>query len=267
MRLAMLQTAGDRHGNPAANLDRLGAAAAQAAASGADLLLAPEMFLSGYNIGRAALQARAEAPDGPAARHAAILARRHGIALCYGYPERGPDGAIYNAARLVDRTGAVRLTYRKTHLYGSLDRDLFAPGDGIGEVVEIAGLKMGLLICYDIEFPEAARALALNGADLILVPTANMKPFVGVSNVVVPARAFENLLFVAYANRVGQEGELTYLGMSCVGEPSGGHLVLAGEEDGIIYADLDPAALKAARASNGHLADRRPELYGRLSPG
>ncbi|MDR6951087.1 putative amidohydrolase [Ancylobacter sp. 3268] len=264
MRLAMLQTAGDRHGNPAANLDRLGAAAQHAAASGADLLLAPEMFLSGYNIGRAALQARAEAPDGPAARHAAILARRHGIALAYGYPERGPGGEIYNAARLVDRTGAVRLTYRKTHLYGSLDRDMFAAGDGLGEVAEIAGLKVGLLICYDIEFPEAARALALAGADVILVPTANMKPFVGVSNVVVPARAFENLVYVAYANRIGSEGELDYLGMSCVGEPTGGHLVIAGNEDGLIFADLDPAALRAARAANRHLADRRPELYGPL---
>ncbi|WGD31076.1 carbon-nitrogen hydrolase family protein [Ancylobacter sp. WKF20] len=261
MRLAMLQTAGDPENRVAANLDRLADAAGRAAAGGADLLLAPEMFLTGYNIGRAAADVVAEPVDGPSARHAAEIARTHNIALCFGYPERGPDGAIYNAALLIDADGRQLLNFRKTHLFGDLDRAMFAPGPGTAEVVEVAGLKAGLLICYDVEFPEAVRALALNGADLVLVPTANMKPYDPVSLYVVPARAFENELFVAYANRCGVEGELEYMGLSCVGDPSGGNLVLAGDGEELIFADLTPEALARGRALNTHMRDRRPGLY------
>lgn len=264
MRIALWQTAGDRENRPSANLDLLEAAAARAAAGGAGLLLAPEMFLSGYNIGRAAAERLAEPADGPSAQRAAGIARRHRIALCYGYPERGADGTVYNAARLLDRTGAALLNYRKAHLFAALDREMFTPGDVLTETAELDGLRLGLLICYDVEFPEAVRALALAGADLVLVPTANMKPYDAVSNLIVPARAFENGLFVAYANRCGSEGGLDYLGLSCVGDPNGGNLVIAGEDEELVFADILPERLGAARRFNAHLKDRRPETYGVL---
>ncbi|MCS0503433.1 carbon-nitrogen hydrolase family protein [Ancylobacter mangrovi] len=265
MRIALLQTAGDPDNRPAANLDRLEAAAARAAGNGAELLLAPEMFLSGYNIGRDMAARLAEPADGPSARRAGEIARRHGIALCYGYPERGEDGAVHNAALLLDHTGAPRLNYRKAHLFAALDRAMFAAGDELTAVAEIGGLRLGILICYDVEFPEAVRALALAGADLVLVPTANMKPYDAVSHLVVPARAFENGLFVAYANRCGSEGDLDYLGLSCVGDPNGGNLVLAGDGEEILYADILPERLAAARRFNSHLKDRRPDAYGSLT--
>ncbi len=267
MRLAMLQTAGDPQNRVPANLDRLADAAARAAAGGADLLLAPEMFLTGYNIGRAAAEAVAEPADGPSATRAAEIARAYDIALCYGYPERSADGAIYNAALLIDRSGRQLLNFRKTHLFGDLDRAMFAPGPGTAEVVEVAGMKVGLLICYDVEFPEAVRALALNGADLVLVPTANMKPYDPVSLFVVPARAFENELFVAYANRCGSEGELDYMGLSCVGDPAGGNLVLAGDGEELVFADLTPESLARGRRMNTHMRDRLPETYETLFAG
>ncbi|WP_371345973.1 carbon-nitrogen hydrolase family protein [Ancylobacter sp. IITR112] len=265
MRLALLQTAGDPFNAPAANLARLDAAAAQAAAGGADLLLAPEMFLTGYNIGHEAAQATAEPADGPSARRAAAIARAHNIGLCYGYPERGADGAVYNSCLLLDKDGGTLLNFRKTHLFGDLDRAMFAPGEGTAELVRFAGYSIGMLICYDVEFPEAVRALALAGADLVLVPTANMKPYDAVSLYVVPARAFENELFIAYANRCGVEGELDYMGLSCVGDPMGGNLVLAGDGEELVFADLDPARLNEARRLSTHLGDRRPEVYGRSS--
>lgn len=264
MRLALFQTAGDPSNRAAANLDRLDEAAARAAADGANLLLAPEMFLCGYNIGAAAASDAAEPADGPSARRAAEIAHRHGIALCYGYAERGADGTVYNSALLIDASGAARANYRKTHLFGELDRGMFVPGTAPSPVVELGGLKIGLAICYDVEFPELVRDLALAGADLVLVPTANMAPFTAVSELLVPARAFENELYVAYANRVGREGELTYLGMSCVGAPAGGNLVLGDGEERLLFAEIDPADLQAARSANSHLMDRRPDLYGRL---
>ena len=265
MRLALWQTAGDPGNDPAANLDRLEAAAAKAAAGGADLLLAPEMFLTGYNIGREAALAKAEPAEGPSARRAADIARAHGIGLCYGYPERGDGGAIYNSCLLLDKDGTRLLNFRKTHLFGDLDRAMFAPGEGTAELARFEGYGVGMLICYDVEFPEAVRALALAGADLVLVPTANMKPYDAVSLYVVPARAFENELYVAYANRCGVEGELDYMGLSCVGDPMGGNLVLAGDGEELIFADLDPARLREARRLSTHLGVRRPDVPGRSS--
>ncbi len=265
LRIALWQTAGDPGNNAGANLDRLEAAAAAAAAAGAGLLVAPEMFLSGYAIGREAAARAAEPAEGPAFSRAAQIARRHAIALAYGYPERGPDGAVYNAAALVGADGSLLLNYRKTHLFAALDRSMFAPGQEIGRLARLGPFAVGLLICYDVEHPEAVRSLALAGADLVIVPTANMKPHERVSHLVVPARAFENSVYVAYANRVGREADLDYLGLSCVGGPAGGNVALAGEGEELIVAELSRAALEAARRFNTYLADRRPDLYAALA--
>ncbi|GLK71392.1 carbon-nitrogen hydrolase family protein [Ancylobacter dichloromethanicus] len=265
MRLALFQTAGDPSNDPAANLERLDAAAAAASQRGADLLVAPEMFLTGYNIGRHAARTKAETFNGPSARRAASIARAHNIGLCYGYPEFG-GGTVYNSCLLLGRDGTTLLNYRKTHLFGDLDRAMFTPGEGSAALADFAGYKVGMLICYDVEFPEAVRALALAGADLVLVPTANMKPYDAVSYFVVPSRAFENELFVAYANRCGAEGELDYMGLSCVGDPMGGNLVLGSEGEELLFADLGLDRLREARALNTHVPDRRPEVYARLIP-
>jgi predicted amidohydrolase len=94
------------------------------------------------------------------------------------------------------------------------------------------------------------------------VPTALMHPFDAVARILVPARAVENQVFVAYANRSGREGDLHYCGQSCVVGPDGADLARAGRAEQLILADLDPARLSASRLANPYLADRRPELYG-----
>jgi predicted amidohydrolase len=251
-------------GTAARNLDRLEARAAAAASAGASLLICPEMFLTGYNIGAAAAARLAEAADGPSLARAARIARDHGIGLLFGYPERGGDGAIYNAASLIDRDGAALASYRKCHLFGDLDRAMFRAGSRLPEVVEMDGVRVGLAICYDIEFPETVRLLALCGADLVVVPTALMDPFEIVARTLVPARAVENQLFLAYANRCGQEGDLRYCGLSCVVGPDGVDLVRAGRGEELVFADLDLDRLRASRSLNTYLRDRRPELYAPL---
>jgi predicted amidohydrolase len=264
MRIAFLQAASEI-GDPARNLDRLARGARAAAGQGAGLLIAPEMFLTGYNIGAAAVARCAEPADGPSARRAAEIARDSGIALLYGYPERGADGAIHNAARLIGRDGRFLLNHRKTHLFGELDRGLFTPGGDTFDVAELDGLRIGVLICYEVEFPELVRRHALAGVDAVLVPTALMKPYEIVTNCVVPARAFENQIFVAYANRVGMEGELAYCGLSCLAGPDGTVLVRGGEGEELLTAEMDRTLLVASRAAGGFLADRRPALYRSLS--
>lgn len=261
MRIALLQCP---PGAPdtAAGLARLGAFAADAAASGAALLLTPEMFLTGYAIGAEAVARLAEPADGPAAGAIAAICRSHGIAILYGYPERGADGAVYNAVQMIGADGTRLANYRKTHLFGEVDRAQFRAGDAPSPVIEFGGLRVGFAICYDIEFPEVARALALAGAEVVLVPTANMTPFESVATRLVPARAEENTLFVAYANYVGREAGFTYCGLSCVVAPDGADLARAGVEDEtLLLADLDRARLDAARSRVTYLRDRRPELY------
>lgn len=236
--------------------------AKDAATAGARLLILPEMFLTGYHIGPEAVGQLAEPASGPSAEKAASIARATGIALLYGYPERGEDGRIYNAAILVNGDGRAIANHRKTHLFGDIDRNAFSPGEGPPTIAELEGIKLGILICYDVEFPENVRLLALAGADVVAVPTALMAPYDFIADRLVPARAYENQLFLAYANRTGQEQELDYLGRSCIIAPDGTELARAGAEEDMIVADLDMQRLQASRKINTYLADRRPELYG-----
>ena len=216
-------------------------------------LVTPEMFLTGYNIGRTA--AAAFADDACAERVAAVasLARKHGVAVVFGHPERGPGGAVMNAAVCVDANGKTLGRHHKTHLFGDLDREIFGAGAGDELPFDFHGWKIGMLICYDVEFPENTRRLALQGADLIVVPTANMVGFDFVAQHLVPTRAYENQLFVAYANFCGEEGDLAYNGLSCVAAPNGVVLSNADGNPSLVFADLKRDAVATERMRLGHL--------------
>lgn len=244
-----------------ANLQRLDAQAAACAAAGVNLLITPEMFLSGYNIGASAVARLAEAADGASALRVAAMARQHGTAILYGYPERGADGRLYNAVQLIDRHGAALGNYRKTHLFGELDHAMFSPGDRPCPVIDLEGWAVAMLICYDVEFPETARQLALAGAELILVPTANMRPYEFVAEVTVRSRAFENSCHLAYANYTGREGSIEYCGLSSVAAADGSLLASAGAQQTLLLADLDRSAFAASRQFNRYLLDLRPDVY------
>ncbi|MCF5709761.1 carbon-nitrogen hydrolase [Pseudomonas syringae] len=246
------------------NLTRLQQQAKAAAAQGAQVLVCPEMFLTGYNIGAYACAELAQAQDGPAATRIAEIAREQGIAILYGYPERSAEQQIYNAVQLIDSNGNRLSNYRKTHLFSDLDKSMFAAGEALGPVVELNGWRLGMLICYDVEFPENTRRLALDGAELILVPTANMAPFDFVCDVTVRARAFENHCYVVYANYCGSEGEIRYCGLSSVCAPDGSRPALAAQDEALLIADVDRAQLTQARTVNDYFKDRRPGLYSAL---
>jgi len=248
--------------DPAGNLQRLHRVALEA--SGADILVLPEMFLTGYNIGADAVNVLAEVYNGEWAQQIGRIAKAAGLAILYGYPERSEDGYIYNAVQLIDAHGERLANYRKTHLFGDLDRTMFSAGDAALPIVEFNGWKLGFLICYDLEFPENARRLALAGAELILVPTANMQPYEFIADVTVRARAIENQCFVAYANYCGHEGDLLYCGQSSIAAPDGSRPALAGLDEALIVGVLDRQLLDDSRAAYSYLHDRRPALYGDL---
>ncbi|RJP69068.1 MAG: carbon-nitrogen hydrolase [Comamonadaceae bacterium] len=246
-------------------LARLDATAARARAQGAALLVCPEMSLTGYQIGSDGVAALAEPADGPLAQAVAAIAQRHGIAIVYGYPEHNAPGEKpYNAAQCITADGQRVANYRKTHLFGDIDRAQFSPGDAAPAVFAWNGWQLGLLVCYDIEFPEPARGLALQGADAILVPTANMIAFDEVQRVLLPARALENRVFVAYANACGQEGETTYGGLSTVCGPTGSVQAQGGRNEELLLVALSHGDLRPARDTSP-LRDRRTDLYDPLS--
>ena len=259
MRIALLQGPA-RTPDPEAGLAAVAAAARRAAAAGARLLVTPEMSLTGYAIGAERVAELAEPVPGPLTERVAAIAAEHGLAVAVGLPVRTPAG-VANTVVVVDADGGLLARYAKAHLYGDVDRDAFVPGD-VGVVqFRLDGLVVGLLVCYDVEFPEAVRAHALAGTELLVVPTGLMDPYGHIGTVLVPARAYESQVFVAYANRTGTEGDFVYCGASCVIAPDGTELARAGRGEELLVADVDPAVLTASRRVNTHLADRRPELY------
>lgn len=226
-------------GDIAANLNRLDWAARGAAILGADVLVLPELYLTGYAVGDA-LDSLALCPQSPVFDQIGAVARTHRIALALGYPERRQEG-LHNMAGLWDNTGKLLLQYSKTHLFGADEWRRFAPGRSVS-MADLAGMPTGLLICYDMEFPEPARLLAENGARLVLAPTANMHPYDSVSHRLVPARAAENAITVAYVNYVGCEGALTYCGQSAIIGPDGDDLARAGRsEEALLIAEIPTA--------------------------
>lgn len=229
----------------------------RAASRGVRLLVFPELFLSGYAIGEAVARL-AEPADGPSAARVAAAARREGIALLYGFPEREGD-RLYNAALLLDANGRVRGCYRKRHLYGEEEKRRFTPGEA-WTILNFEGWRIGVLICLDVEFPETVRRLALAGVDLILVPAALPRPAEIVARSVVPVRALENGVFLAYADLCGEEGGIPYCGLSAIVGPGGEVLARAGaKRAGLIAAELDPACLTATRGSFSYLAELRSD--------
>ncbi len=232
----------------------------------ADLVVLPELALSGY-LFRDRQQALGLAEEVPGRRTdalAALCAGRRLHVVC-GLAERA-GGRLFNSAVLVGPDGLVAC-YRKAHLF-RFEKEIFEPGDSGFEVHEVAGARVGMLVCFDWIFPEAARALALAGADVIAHP----------SNLVLPhaqralvTRCLENRLFWVLANRTGSESEggasLAFTGRSRIAGPDGRVLADAGAgETRLEVVDVDPASArdKHVTPENDLLADRRPALYGRL---
>ena len=232
--------------SPAGDIDQafaaLSAALHAAAAMGAEMLVAPEVYLPGYNLGHIA--SLAQPRGGPWHHILAKLARTAKCGLPVGYAER--DGnKLYNSAVAFDTSGHEIAHYRKIQLYGAREKSLYQPGTAY-EIFDLHGMKTALLICYDIEFAPHVAALAAQGVQLILCPTANMQPFTHVIRFTVPAHAANHALTIAYANYCGTEGDLTYVGGSLIADPYGEPLAQAGLRPALLVATL-PANLDPSR--------------------
>jgi len=242
-----------RDQTPEAKLNWLDMAADRAAGNGSTLLICPELYLSGYLAGDL-LADRAHPIDGEYAERVGEIAQLHSIAIAYTYPE-SHSGALYNSAGFVSSDGALIGHHRKNHIPGTYEPRYFTADHGI-TVFDYAGWKIAILICYDIEFPEAARQAALLGAEFLIVPTALGAQWSFVAEKLVPTRAWENGVYLAYANWAGSEGDITYLGGSRIIGPDGIDEAVAGPREEILMATLDKSRVSAARARLNYLGDR-----------
>lgn len=247
--------------NKTAAIEHLTLTAKQAAAWGVQLLVLPEMSLSGYNLTLEEIKRIAEPHNGELFDAVATICQQLNIAVVYGYAEVDDNQRLFNSIQLIDSDGKARLHYRKTHLWGELDRGLFTAGDVLSSVVELHGWQIAAAICYDVEFPETVRSLALAGAEVIVVPTGLMSPWTFVAQNIVPVRAAENGVFIAYTNYCGNERDIAYVGNSTTVDPTGAVLARALEQPVLLTATLNPQTLVDARSKLPYLNDRRPELY------
>lgn len=244
------------------NLRTLDEAATQAASGQADILVTPEMFLTGYNIGALEVRNAAQPTDGNMLQQVAAMASKYKIAIVVGFPELATDDLVYNSVAFIGCDGETLCVYRKTHLYGSVDRVQFSAGATLNTPFAYQGWQIALAICYDIEFPEVARFYAQSGAELILTPTANMAPFESVATKIVPVRAQENGIYIAYANYIGCEGEFNYCGLSCICNPLGDDTARASHDsEELIFGSISHSSIRDARQSTPYLTNLRAELY------
>lgn len=249
-------------GEVARNLDAVSAKLEQAEA---DLLVLPELFSSGYQfLSREEAYDLAEpVPEGPTVRRLVDLARRRNLHLVAGLPERS-GSCCYNSAVVVGPSGFLGC-YRKTHLFFE-ETQCFTPGDSGFLVWDIGVAKIGVMICFDWYYPEAARTLAMQGADIICHPSNLVLPNCPDS---MPVRCLENRVFAVTCNRIGREARggkepLTYIGQSEVVSPKGMIQYRASRDrEELIIVDIDPAEArnKSLNRYNDLLRDRRSSLY------
>jgi predicted amidohydrolase len=229
----------------------------------ADLLVLPELCLSGYAfVSKDEARQLSETSGGPSIKALKLLSKKTGTILVAGFAEKAGN-KLYNSAILVRPSGKTDI-YRKTHLFWN-ENKWFAPGDTGFKVFSAGQARIGMMICYDWFFPEAARSLALQGAQIICHPANLVLPYCPRS---MPVRALENKVFTITANRTGREKrgrqDLRFIGKSIMAGPDGTVFVSApGSTESVRVVDIDPKKADNKRVTplNHLFHDRRPECY------
>lgn len=300
LRLAIYQNHGGPVGTPEAityYLTKMEEVVKEAKQFNAQLISFPELYLTGYAVSPTEVHQLAQTGNSQILTQVAQIAKNHQIAIICPYPEKAiVNGEIhyFDSMVLFDDNGKLLKNYRKTHLWGPDEGKIYSPGYGFPEegepytIQEINGFRVGLLNCYEAEFGELSRILALRGAQLVVIPTAadiwtllstgqkTTMPYPDVSQNLIPAHALENIMFVAYCNRSGIETRTdenghdveigSYLGNSVIAGPHGDIVLRPRNEETLLIADCIPEDYGPTHPENtNYLGNRRPHLYSELT--
>ena len=248
------------------NVEVIVTAATEAAAAGARLLVGPEMCLTGWSLRDAVARERlARAVEEIALPAVGQTAMSLGIAIVVGGPVLANGGtasrpSLSNAAVILEGGGR-RIDYRKIHLFDE-ERSWWLPGTDTPFGL-VDGVRVGVTICYDAEFPEVPRMARLAGAEILAIPATNMSPYERDQDLIFATRGLENECPVLLANRVGREGKWSYFGRSVVIDQRGRVVAQAGANEELLLADIEPRG--PADEALSYLAQRRPEVYRALA--
>ncbi|MBX6764617.1 MAG: carbon-nitrogen hydrolase [Rubrobacteraceae bacterium] len=224
------------------------------AAGDAEIAIFPELFLGGYATRD--LDTRVLAADDELLGRIGVACARSATAAVIGFTERLADGACANSVACFDTDGELVAVYRKTHLFGA-EAEAFRAGDEL-RLVTLAGVRCGILICFDIEFPEPARQLARAGAELLVTASANMAPYEEDHRLASRARALDNRLPHVYVNRVGEESSFRFVGRSRVVGPDGEVLAELSDSEEVLAVDVP--LRERPQDEVDYLRQVRPEL-------
>ncbi|MFC3769264.1 carbon-nitrogen family hydrolase [Paenibacillus sp. GCM10012303] len=224
-----------------------------------DVIVFPEMWNTGYALDRIR-----EIGDRNGDRTKAFISafcRKHGVNIVAGSVAELDGDQVRNTIYAFDREGREAGEYSKIHLFRLMDEEKYlTAGDTLGKL-ELDGVPAGMMICYDIRFPELSRRLALDGVKVLFVPAEWPHPRLHHWRTLLTARAIENQMYVVACNRVGTSGTTSFFGHSMVIDPWGEILTEGDESEQILTAELDLTVVDKVRATIPVFADRRPELY------
>ena len=264
MKLAMVQM--QNAGSVEQNLEKSLRAIGEAAEVGTDLILFPEVQLTEFFPQYPGLDVAhyAVTIDHDIVKQFQAACRKHGIMAAPNlYLEE--NGKYYDASLLIGTDGEIIGVQKMVHIaqaHQFYEQDYYTPADDGFKVFDTPLGKIGLVVCFDRHYPESIRTEALMGADLILIPTVNVKSEPGeMFQWEIRVQAFQNSVAVAMCNRVGMEGEMDFSGESIVADANGDLLLLADDREGILYADIDMAQSAALRAKRPYTSLRRTEWY------
>lgn len=245
---------------PAENFDKAERLVRDAMADSPDVVVLPETFSTGF-FPRENLMSLCDQNGEDTKRRFCSLARELGVNLVAGSVANARDGKIYNTAFVFDRAGAVVAEYDKTHLFSHMgEHEFFERGDHLSHFT-LDGVPCGILICYDLRFPELARSLALREMNLLFAVSQWPAARTYHLRTLCAARAIENQTFLALCNSCGTAGETVYGGSSAILDPWGTVLAEAGAGETRITADCDMGVISGIRNSINVFADRRAGLY------
>lgn len=250
------------------------------------LISFPELYLTGYSLDPKLAQQLAITKDSEYIQKTKAIAKQYHMGIILPYAEKATDKngktRYYDSIALINENGELLESYKKTHLFALAERLNWSAGNGPYRVFKLNGFPVGVLNCYEAEFPELQRILALKGAKLIVIPTAadnfytkpsgkiTNVPYPDISRLLIPAAAYANNIFIAYSNRTGYEhldgDKWRFQGNSVIASPHG-KLILAAEKSQttLLIADIIPKAYGPTHPEEAnYLRDRRPRLYHEL---